>query len=624
VDGVSISWQGTATSHPTDPTLNWAYYNETDGVSYIYDGSGWEILTQDGGDDSSDFLGRDPLFTFRRVIEQGEQAIFVMGDDSDSVDDNPEHEVRLSRGYSMGVHEVTNSQFAAVMNEAMDRGWVEVSNDYLVNTEGIVQNLAYVADVDGQSLTWYGQLGLLITPGLEEHPVTKVTWYGAMAFTHYLNRIEGREVNTNPLYWTWDDSGVWDSTRGGYRLPTEAEWEYAARGGANIDEYMYAGGDTIDDVGWDLSNSNLETQPVGRKLSNALGLYDMTGNVEELCIDDYFADLTVYEALAVDGVYPDLALHGGNSASNVRGGAYTFPAASVAKRFYANRVDWATDRGFRVVLGEGWLPSPGDLLPEDGSIVFDPTPQLDWQNVVNAITYEVQTGVDDPAVEGHPTTVVHSSEYTYPTEMALGSTLYWRVRAVGAGNRIGAWSETRSVDYAAYAAYAVGETGPAGGYIFYDDEADGVDDIPGVRYLEAAPSDIEVSGGYEHVWGGYGTEVGVGAQGRAIGTGASNTAAIVAAYGASDPYNNTGNYAARLADQYEYGGYDDWFLPSRDELNLMYTELHNGDVGGFASSGYWSSSEYDSSYAWYQYFYNGTQYSTIKYYTKRVRACRAF
>ena len=179
--------------------------------------------------------------------------------------------------------------------------------------------------------------------------------------------------------------------------------------------------------------------------------------------------------------------------------------------------------------------------------------------------------------------------------------------------------------YAEWADYQIGDTGPAGGVIFYDDEADATDDIAGARYLEAAPSDIDVSGDYTHVWGGFGTAVSA-ARGTAIGTGEANTAAIVAAYGASDPYNNTADYAARLADQYAYGGYDDWFLPSQDELDLMYQ--NKGAIGVFASDDYWSSSEYLPGGAWIQAFggfSEGNQFTAIKYDDNYgVRAVRAF
>jgi len=162
--------------------------------------------------------------------------------------------------------------------------------------------------------------------------------------------------------------------------------------------------------------------------------------------------------------------------------------------------------------------------------------------------------------------------------------------------------------------YALRDIGPAGGYIFYDKGSYS----DGWRYLEAAPSDQ--STGIQWYNGDYET---TGATGTAIGTGQANTTAIVAAQGA-------GNYAAQLCNDLTLGGYSDWFLPSKDELNLMYRNLQLFHVGGFADDYYWSSSEGLEYWwsAWDQNFYYGYQdyylVGYFKYYTFRVRAVRAF
>ena len=181
-----------------------------------------------------------------------------------------------------------------------------------------------------------------------------------------------------------------------------------------------------------------------------------------------------------------------------------------------------------------------------------------------------------------------------------------------------------------YNEYAVGDLGPSGGHIFYDKGP--VSD--GWRYLEAAPSDLVLGeSDYSHIFGYYRTTSGgtnelVGTD-TGIGTGQANTTALVSAMGSEAYTGSTGttttaNYAARLCDTYTVGIHGDWFLPSKDELNQMYLNLKNEGIGGFSGELYWSSSEYNANYAWYQYFYYGNQSNFNRYYNYRVRPVRAF
>ena len=113
-----------------------------------------------------------------------------------------------------------------------------------------------------------------------------------------------------------------------------------------------------------------------------------------------------------------------------------------------------------------------------------------------------------------------------------------------------------------------------------------------------------------------GSYVSTGATGTAIGTGQANTTAIVTAQG-------TGSYAAQLCNDLTVGGYTDWFLPSKDELNKLY--INKVAIGGFADYAYWSSSEYGTHTAWSQNFETGPQYYlSSKSTALRVRAVRAF
>ncbi len=154
--------------------------------------------------------------------------------------------------------------------------------------------------------------------------------------------------------------------------------------------------------------------------------------------------------------------------------------------------------------------------------------------------------------------------------------------------------------------YKVGATGPAGGIVFYDKGS--VTD--GWRYLEAAPSDQ--STGIQWYNGSFISVT----TGTAVGTGKANTAAIIAAQG-------SGSYAASLCKNLTLGGYSDWFLPSKDELNLMYTNLKKAGLGGFGEGWLWSSSQ-NYYNAWVQRFSVGYQDYYNKDYKYPVRACRAF
>lgn len=162
---------------------------------------------------------------------------------------------------------------------------------------------------------------------IDSHPMVNVNWHDAVAYTDWLA----------------------DKLDKDYRLPTEAEWEYAARGGNQSKGYKYAGARSLDAVGWyDENYSTGSTHPVAQKRPNELGIYDLSGNVYEWCKDWYAED---YYANS-----PKENPRGPASGSNRvrRGGSWLdlAPYCRVAYRSVGDPSDSGSYRGFRVVLIE--------------------------------------------------------------------------------------------------------------------------------------------------------------------------------------------------------------------------------------------------------------------------------
>jgi formylglycine-generating enzyme required for sulfatase activity len=155
----------------------------------------------------------------------------------------------------------------------------------------------------------------------DECPVESVSWKDAQKFVAKLNAKTGMK----------------------FRLPTEAEWEYAARGGNISNGYRFSGSDNLDEVGWYANNSERKTHPVATKKANELGLYDMNGNVYEWCQDKWHDN---YQDAPLDGS----AWETGNSSHRVlRGGSWDFYAQYCRS---ANR--YRTDPGNRGSYGIGF------------------------------------------------------------------------------------------------------------------------------------------------------------------------------------------------------------------------------------------------------------------------------
>jgi len=233
-----------------------------------------------------------------------EGGTFLMGK-------NQDHEVTVPN-FHLGKYPITNEQFVPFLNEVGNqeeagREWVDLEGSYQNTRCGIHKNETNQYEC---------------IKGLEKYPMIYVNWLGAKAYCEWLSQKTGKK----------------------YQLPSESCWEYAARSGRHKSSYQYSGGNHLKEVGWYDKNSH-GTMPVCLKLANQLGLYDMSGNVWEWCLDHWHEN---YEGAPRDG---SAWLESKNNSHRVlRGGSWYFNDlyCRVSSRLRDYRIDRYYDVGFRV------------------------------------------------------------------------------------------------------------------------------------------------------------------------------------------------------------------------------------------------------------------------------------
>ena len=211
---------------------------------------------------------------------------------------------------------------------------VEIKSFYIGKTEVTFDD--YDRYCDSMKLTKPGDMNW----GRAKRPVIIVSWLDAVAYCNWLSKQE----KLQPCYVINGTNVKWIDTANGYRLPTEAEWEYAARGGNKSKKTLYAGAEKPDDVAWYNVNSNQQTQPTAQKGANETGLYDMNGNVWEWVWDIYDGDY-YQKSPAANPTGPDAGTY-----RTMRGGAWynNLSYITVSSRQYHNPDFRQNSVGFRI------------------------------------------------------------------------------------------------------------------------------------------------------------------------------------------------------------------------------------------------------------------------------------
>jgi sulfatase modifying factor 1 len=250
---------------------------------------------------------------------------FQMGSPADEPgrkdDEEPRHEVRLDSFY-LCTTETTIELFMAYYQET-----VSAKKDF-ITTQQEQKETENVDAITGPTPV-YGDM----TMGYDnKHPAMGMTWHNAMTFCRWLSKKTGKE----------------------YRLPTEAEWEYACRAGTTK---AYGSGNNpeeLKEVAWYEETADSETNAVGKKKPNAWGFYDMLGNVREWVFDFYSADAYKQEAAKSPAVNPKGPETG--KVHVARGGDYSCPAKEVRCAARAYEEKWWRSGDPQIPKSKWWLP----------------------------------------------------------------------------------------------------------------------------------------------------------------------------------------------------------------------------------------------------------------------------
>lgn len=412
----------------------------------------WKVVAKDnnGGQSESPVYSFTPWKnkpnTFIETVKV-ESGSFSMGQSDPNIgytgyssDEQPVHTVKLD-SFLIGKYEVTWSQFCDFLNSIKESVYIDYtvtsySGRYVVKSKGFLGNsdvLCFIACTDELKASdyeypkiYYANDSFQVKVGFDNYPVENVNHKGAQLFCKWV----------------------------GGRLPTEAEWEYAARGGNQSAGYTYSGSNSINDVGWYHDNSENLYNPmlyphlstslskhgtfkVGLKQPNELDIYDMTGNVAELVSDWYQEDY--YSVSPSDNPQGPESMPEDDPAFIYRGGSW-FNYYYESRNCTRYRVQYGDDyymkdfRGLRYAanISENYAPVKANLFsPTDNTSGINSSITLKWQSFTDPeedlTAYDVYLGTSsDPTTRitrnTLDTTVIFS-------DLSDNTTYYWKVVA---------------------------------------------------------------------------------------------------------------------------------------------------------------------------------------------------
>jgi formylglycine-generating enzyme required for sulfatase activity len=245
-----------------------------------------------------------------------EGGSYLMGNNKGNKDEQPEHKVTVISFY-FGKYEVTFQDFKKFVDAT---GYVTESEK--PDSANFKHGLSPRAKNTG---TWnMYPSGVPVPPADSLKPVTNISWNDANAYLAWLSKGTGKQ----------------------FRLPTEAEWEFAAKGGTKTKGYKYSGSNFLDDVAWYIKNSGRQAHTIGSKMPNELGIHDLSGNMREWC-SDWYSETWYKVSPEQDPKGPDM---GENKV--LRGGAWGSEEGRmrVTYRNSAFPYNAAVDFGFRPAM----------------------------------------------------------------------------------------------------------------------------------------------------------------------------------------------------------------------------------------------------------------------------------